>query len=40
MVSEKLGESKRLAEASEFLKRFPAERVKTMTELFSIQQRK
>jgi len=40
IVSEKLGESKRLAEASEFLKRFPGDRVETMRELFSIRQRK
>jgi serine/threonine protein kinase/tetratricopeptide (TPR) repeat protein len=34
IVSEKLADSKRLAEANEFLKRFPQERIKAMRELF------
>jgi tetratricopeptide (TPR) repeat protein len=36
IVSEKLADSKRMAEATEFLKRFPADRVKAMRKVFSL----
>jgi hypothetical protein len=39
IVSEKLADSKRLAEATEFLKRFPAERVRTMRDVFLLPKR-
>ena len=37
IVAEKLADSKRLAWANEFLKRFPSERVKAMKEIFSLK---
>jgi len=40
IVAEKLADSKRLVGVTEFLKRFPAERVKAMRELFLLPKRK
>jgi tetratricopeptide (TPR) repeat protein len=40
IVSEKLADSTRLARATEFLKRFPAERVRPMREVFLLPKRK
>jgi serine/threonine protein kinase/Flp pilus assembly protein TadD len=39
IVSEKLADSKRLAEATEFLKRFPADRIRAMREVFLLPKR-